>query len=196
MSLSQTHKLILSYFFTVYDNRYDNCHIETVSSNLELFERLPAEYQDFVEALGDSAGDGNCGFRAISLAVFGHQHAWINVRKKLLTTFKQHQNVFTTYGITDHQQFIGKFQSESSPCSVQYCYDTFACLQVITDAFRRTVVLFASVEQQNQDGSPRKDDLGNVKYNKYRTAVVPFFELDTETMIDPIIIILTGEHFY
>ncbi|KAI7888072.1 uncharacterized protein EV154DRAFT_566795 [Mucor mucedo] len=48
---------------------------------------LDSQYANDVLGFVNPTPDGNCGFRAVSAAVFGHEEAWIQVKKMMLATF-------------------------------------------------------------------------------------------------------------
>jgi hypothetical protein len=72
-------------------------------------------------------------------------------------------------------------------------YDTFGCPQLTADAYRRPVVLLASSPKVFAN---KNSNRSSIEYNKSRMTFVPFFDLDTEVISDPIIVFLAGSHFY
>ncbi|KAG2201556.1 hypothetical protein INT47_007433, partial [Mucor saturninus] len=58
------------------------------SDNSNLFKMLDSQYADDVLGLVNPIPNGNCGIRAVSAAVFGHEEAWIQVKKMMLATFQ------------------------------------------------------------------------------------------------------------
>ncbi|KAI8636325.1 hypothetical protein BD408DRAFT_438022, partial [Parasitella parasitica] len=156
---------------------------------------------DLAQAAGliNPVGDGNCGFRAVSVAVYGDEERWVEVKQKLLATLRSYQHVYTTYGL-DLEEFEKKLGDVKAPCMLpneQYMwFDTFGCPQLVADTFSRPVVLLGSSARSFPGKGTELDSQGNVVYNKSRMTFVPFFSLDPNVICDPIILFLTDDHFY
>ncbi|KAG2193119.1 hypothetical protein INT47_003110 [Mucor saturninus] len=61
--------------------RYNNTHIDTIDSNPGLLQQLHPLDAAQTLALVNPQGDGNCRFRAVSLALFGHEEGWVQAKK-------------------------------------------------------------------------------------------------------------------
>lgn len=179
--------------------RYNGASVKTLDSDAFLFNQLnEIDLQQSVALVSPDA-DGNCGFRAVSLSVFGHQDGWAQVKKMLLNTLRSHSSIYRTYGL-DLEAYDRKLNCAISPClelSKQFMwYDTFGCPQLTADTFKRPVVLFSSSPKVFANNETEVDSNGSIVYNKHRVTFVPFFELDPQSISDPIVLFLTGSHFY
>ena len=47
-------------------------------------DQIPSVFHPYIVHIEDVLGDGNCGFRAISTCLGGHEDAWDNIRKELI----------------------------------------------------------------------------------------------------------------
>ena len=192
---------------------YNNATVVTSTMNKELYRKLDEVDLLQTAALINPDGDGNCGFRAVSYAIFRNQDSWINVKKMM------HQNFLTNLPV--YEKYVSDTENTNrSPCLEEmYHYmwfDCYTCPQLVADTFKRPVVLLTTNplvyrcnlpldrngHKYDQEGR-KLDTLGhhldsenNFIYDKIRTLFVPFFELDLETVNDPIVLLLTSKHFY
>ncbi|KAK7251476.1 hypothetical protein RIF29_34721 [Crotalaria pallida] len=57
-------------------------------------DSLVAALQEHIEFIHDVDGDGNCGFRAISLHRYGDQHSWMLVRLDLIKEMTDYKDLY------------------------------------------------------------------------------------------------------
>ncbi|KAG2199328.1 hypothetical protein INT47_012962 [Mucor saturninus] len=121
--------------------------IDTIDSNPGLLQQLHPLDAAQTLALVNPQGDGNCEFRAVSLALFGHVEGWVQVKKSMLSTLLSYRNVYAAIEL-DIKYFETKLNTNKSPCldSTDYFmwFDTVGCPQLVTDTFKRPVVLLSS----------------------------------------------------
>ncbi|KAL0582213.1 hypothetical protein ABG067_007966, partial [Albugo candida] len=151
-------------------------------------------------AVLDPRGDGNCGPRAVALAVFGLESSWVKVKRMMKTTVTNKKEVYETY-ISILREFpsadyvIDKLDFEEEECDEEYWFDTMVYPQIIADTFRRPVVMLSSSKRQFQATGVETDTYGNAMYNKERVTFVPLFDLDINYQYDPIILLNVDRHF-
>ncbi|KAI9332626.1 hypothetical protein BD770DRAFT_403097 [Pilaira anomala] len=135
------------------------------------------------------SGDGNCGFRAVSLSVYHHQENWINVKQDMLSTYQKYQDslykpVVSTQTMVDFEQtkMLKKLASTISPCyNSKLWFITFSCPQVVADTYNRPVVIFTYREF----------------YLKDALSFLPLVEMNIiENINNPILLLLAHSHFY
>ncbi|KAI9347561.1 hypothetical protein BD770DRAFT_462255 [Pilaira anomala] len=81
------------------------------------------------------SGDGNCGFRAVSLSVYNHQENWIKVKQDMLATYQKYQDSLykpeaSTQTLADFERtkMLKKLTSTISPCyDSNLWFSTFTC---------------------------------------------------------------------
>ena len=85
-----------------------------------------------------------------------------------------------------------KLSKNMAPCLMndELWFDCHGCSQLVVDAFRRPVILFASRPKLARGGIPWIDNEGRAIYTKDSTIFVPFIEMDSETSRDDPIILL------
>lgn len=196
--MSMRYYVLFMQVLIVFDNeiRYNNCTFHTRETNPSLFELLPDQYRDLVAAMIDPQGDGNCGFRAVSLALFKNQDAWKETKKLMLNNLERHQAVYHTYGVLDIEAFRQKLSSTETPARLENWFDTLECPQTAANTFNRAVVLFATTPKVKTGGQLVQDEQGNTLYNKDMQTYVPCFGIDLNMLFDPIILFLYNSHFY
>lgn len=186
-------------FEIIFFCRYNNTSIETSVSNKGLFEKLPSIDLLQTVALINPMGDGNCGFRAVSLSVFGHEDAWIQVKQSMYRTLCSNRNVYETFNI-DFTEYSKKLSDIKSPCldtnETYMWFETTGCPQVVADTFNRHVVLLTASPKVYSGGRIGIDSNGNIEYNNERGLFSPFFELDTNYLFDPIVLFIFNNHYY
>ncbi|KAG2198368.1 hypothetical protein INT47_009773 [Mucor saturninus] len=103
--------------------------VDTIDSNPGLLQQLHPLDAAQTLALVNPQGDVNCGFRAVSLALFGHEKGWVQVKKSMLNTLRSYRNVYATIEL-DIKYFETKIEYEQVPVSrlyglfyvVRYCW--------------------------------------------------------------------------
>ncbi|KAI9347917.1 hypothetical protein BD770DRAFT_395606 [Pilaira anomala] len=60
-------------------------------SNKHLFRGLDLD-ESKIAGLISPEGDGNCGFRAVSLSVYGNQGQWTQVKKDMLAVYNKYRD--------------------------------------------------------------------------------------------------------
>lgn len=149
-----------------------------------------------VAVLVDPRPDGNCGFRAVSLAVFQQEDAWRQVKKTMLGLFMKNTPLYQTYGVENVVEAERILASTQSPCSAGFWYNTIECPQLTADAYGRPVVLFSTSLKVDKEGNYMVDELGETLYTKSSQTFVPSSYLDPTYMFDPIVLLLSDSHFY
>lgn len=132
-----------------------------------------------IEAFLDPLGDGNCGFRCISLAIFGDQDSWITVKQQMHQTYLK--NIDTLYASLhlDPDHFNYMFNTTETPnWNGLAWFDTIVCPQIVADTYKTSVYLY-SFSSGNQ---------------KSKNFFCPLQEIDRTA--DPILLYLTSSHFY
>ena len=159
---------------------------------------LDSQYANDVLGFVNPTPDGNCGFRAVSAAVFGHEEAWIQVKKMMLATFLKYANsIYDSYGLNE-AYITTKLQSTKALCldNLNLWFDCYGCPQIVADTFRRPVILHATTPKTDKYDNLWRDDDGNVIYTKDAITLVPFLGLDLEKMNEPIVLFFINSHFY
>ncbi|KAG2211158.1 hypothetical protein INT47_006277 [Mucor saturninus] len=124
--------------------------------------------------------DGNCGYRAVSLAVFDNKIAWIQ-----------------TYEL--NEAYTSKnLQSTRAPCldDLSLWFDCYGCPQIVADTFKRPVFLHAITPKVDKYDITWKDNDGNIIYTKDSITFVPLLGLDLEIMNNPIQLLFANSRFY
>jgi hypothetical protein len=134
-------------------------------------------------------GDGNCGFRAVSLAVYGTQAKWTQVKKEMLTVFKKyHDNLYSLYK-PNYQKYYGMLSSTEKPCTnLDHWFNVTLCPQIVADTYKRPVVAYITasyINTHNQTIEQQAEDL-----------YLPLCDFELENKDQPIILFLYSSHFY
>lgn len=87
-------------------------------------------------------GDGNCGFRAVSLAIYGNQGQWTQVKTDMLEVFKKyHNNIYELYK-PDFNKYNDMLSSTEKPCTnLEHWFNVTLCPQIVSDTYKRPVVV-------------------------------------------------------
>ncbi|KAG2192926.1 hypothetical protein INT47_002765 [Mucor saturninus] len=105
------------------------------SDNSILFKMLDSQYADDVLGFVNPTPGGNCGFRAVSAAVFGHEEAWIQVKRMMLATFSKYaSSIYDSYGLNE-SYIRTKLLSTKAPCldNLHLWFDCYGCPQIVAD---------------------------------------------------------------
>jgi len=60
------------------------------------FDQIPSIFHPYIVHIEDVLGDGNCGFRAISTCLGGHEDAWDNIRRELMGELSEYHYYYST----------------------------------------------------------------------------------------------------
>lgn len=146
--------------------RYSNAVIHTETSNKQLFKHLPEELLPLVAALVDPRPDGNCVFRAVSLAVFQQEDSWRQVKKTMLAVFLKNIPLHQTYGVENVVKAERILTTTQSPCSAGFWHNTIERPQLAVDTYGRPVMLFRTSLKADREGSYMVNELGETLYIK------------------------------
>lgn len=134
-------------------------------------------------------GDGNCGFRAVSLSVYGNQGQWTQVKKDMLAVYNKYRDTLYTLYKPNHEQMYGMLTSTVKPCTIiRHWFDVTMCPQIVADTYKRPVVaymLHAFHDKKNELIQQKAQDL-----------YLPLCDLDFQKKDKPIILYLNSNHFY
>ncbi|KAG2198381.1 hypothetical protein INT47_009786 [Mucor saturninus] len=129
----------------------------------------------------------------------GLEHEDDAIKKFMLNTLRSYRNINETMQL-DMDYLETKLNAAKSLCldpeDHYMWFDTIGCPQLNADTMKRPVVLLSSSPRIFKTTGIERDLDGSIVYNKCRQTFVPFFELDTQYLADPIIIFLTSSHFY
>ncbi|PHZ08064.1 uncharacterized protein RHIMIDRAFT_295435 [Rhizopus microsporus ATCC 52813] len=125
--------------------------------------------------------DGNCGYRAISMAIYGNQNSWKEVKEQILKTYKKYKDTLYANQVEDSDIFEKSLSCNLSPCPIQYLFNITDCPQIAADAFVRGIAVFSKA---SFNGKPFKTS----------SFFAPLaFEPTNYTVIN---ILLDHNHFY
>ncbi|GAA5813122.1 hypothetical protein MFLAVUS_006591 [Mucor flavus] len=115
-------------------------HPDIITVGIPVIE-LKARYIQYIiknnitklEAFIDPMGDGNCGFRAISIAIYGDQKYWIQVKEKMYETYmKFYNNLYVSYQ-PDHEKHQYMLTTTEAPnWNLSARFNTDFCPQIYT----------------------------------------------------------------
>lgn len=78
--------------------------------------------------------NGNCGFRATSMAVFNDQSKWQEVKAQILQTFIKYNNTLYANRVDDSDSLEKGLSCNLSPCPLVYCFNVIYHPQIAADA--------------------------------------------------------------
>ncbi|KAI5666548.1 hypothetical protein M9H77_16401 [Catharanthus roseus] len=92
-------------------------------------------------------GDGNCGYRVVEDFVFGDEHQWPEVRRRMLYELEHATNMYLSLlGSAEHvHEFVHRTQWQDGPAPLEHGLETSYSLYVIANAFNLCVVLIAQL---------------------------------------------------
>ncbi|KAL0087975.1 hypothetical protein J3Q64DRAFT_1469954 [Phycomyces blakesleeanus] len=127
--------------------------------------------------------DGNCGFRAVAIAIYNNEEEWPKVKDKMLKKYLEYRDTFYKTRIdSSHESFSRPPMAEilkdkNSPLPTKHWFDTMDCPQIVADTFKYAVALYN--ENHVKEGN--------------NTLFLPFKSQPIQR--EPIILYLQNSHF-
>lgn len=158
-------------------------------SKAYLFDAIAIDHSK-LEVLLDPEGDGNCGFRAVSLAVYGNQDSWITVKQKMLETYlKNNKTLYSMYE-PDDSIFTYMLTCTDAPnWDTRAWFTSCFCPQIVADTFKTAVYMYSRSVAIIESTSPPTENV-----MKNRSLFVPLQEVDPS--VEPILLFLANNHYY
>ncbi|ORE06844.1 hypothetical protein BCV72DRAFT_305160 [Rhizopus microsporus var. microsporus] len=92
--------------------------------------------------------DGNCGFRAISIAVYGTETRWIEVKDRMLETYIRCEGSLyrDRFGVNEKANIVITLTCKAAPnMNFSHWFGTVDLSQIAADVFQRTAVVDSNV---------------------------------------------------
>ncbi|KAG2228383.1 hypothetical protein BDF21DRAFT_464685 [Thamnidium elegans] len=154
-----------------------------------LFDSIAIDHSK-LEVLLDPKGDDNCGFRAVSLAVYGNQESWITVKEKMLETYlKNYKTLYSIYQ-PDHDECMYMLTCTEAPnWNVRAWFLSCFCRQIVADTYKTAVYMYSRSVAIIETTSPPTENI-----MKNQSLFVPLQEVDPSK--EPIMLYLANSHYY
>lgn len=127
----------ISYTFSIiYENNEHACIVNSFCQDFGVgFEKVAKIYSP--------DADGSCEYRAISMAVYGNQNRWKEVKEQMLKIYQKYKDTLYVNRVEDGGSFEKSLSCNLSPCPIQYWFNTTDCPQIAADAFGRGIAVFS-----------------------------------------------------
>lgn len=116
--------------------------------------RQTSPFYTEVKSTTDVSGDGNCGYRAVSVQIYEDQKEWAQVRRDLRAELKRHPELYarvfshsselTATGKEMFREAVRQVDHYKSPCGQTYQLDMTYQGHVLANAYKAPVVLYAA----------------------------------------------------
>lgn len=83
-------------------------------------KNVPSHVREHIASYVNVVGDGNCGFRAVALAITNDENNWSSIRQKLSETMSNSKEIFTTYACykdeNTYEEVLKSFDWKTGSC--------------------------------------------------------------------------------
>ncbi|KAI9028988.1 hypothetical protein CLU79DRAFT_522744 [Phycomyces nitens] len=155
------------------------CGPESVRASLKDLALAPEKVSRIIVP----KADGNCGFRAIGLAIYKDEEKWPEVKDRMLAKYLQYRDTFykkridSSHDCFNRPSMMDILQDKSTPLPTKHWFDTMDCPQIVADTFDYAVVVYNE----------------NHKKECNNTLFLPFASQPVQR--EPIILYLQNSHF-
>jgi hypothetical protein len=86
--------------------------------------------------------DGQCGFRSLAVAIYGHEDSWQRIKTDMLQYYLQNAEKYRNFFGYEDEEILPILQDLQSPCAPSHWFYTPDCAQIAADRYCRTIAIY------------------------------------------------------
>ncbi|KAG0166723.1 hypothetical protein DFQ29_000877 [Apophysomyces sp. BC1021] len=103
-----------------------------------------------VASIYNPQSDGNCGFRALSMAILGQEDKWPMVKLAMCNRFRENISAYQRGFAYDPEIVLNILECQSSPCPQDSWFLVPDCAQLAADTFNVPIAIYTGTGKNSQ----------------------------------------------